>query len=72
MAANLLVSAVAIALGAFVAICPSKAAKIWGSEKLDKLAPPKRASFLRWYRVLGILLCLGGALSAAESIVFPT
>jgi hypothetical protein len=60
-----------MALGAFVAVYPGHAARIWGSEKLDKLAPSKRATFLRWYRVLSVLLCLGGILSAVESIAFP-
>jgi hypothetical protein len=28
------------------------------------------ASFVRWYRVFGILLCLAGVLVAVDSIVF--
>ena len=71
MAANLLVSAVAIALGAFVAVYPSTAAKIWGFEKFDRLARPRKPPFFRRYRALGILLCLGGSLPAVESVAFP-
>jgi hypothetical protein len=70
MAAKLLVSAVAIALGTFVAASPHRAAQIWGSQRLHKLAPERRASFVRGYRVFGILLCLGGVLIAVDSIVF--
>ena len=70
MAANLLVSTVAMALGTLVAASPHRAAQIWGSQRLHKLAPERRASFVRWYRVFGILLCLAGVLFAVDSIVF--
>jgi membrane protein YqaA with SNARE-associated domain len=69
--ANLLVSTVAVALGAFVAASPDRAAKIWGSQRLDNLAPERRPSFMRWYRVFGILLCVAGVLLAVDSIVLP-
>ena len=69
MAAKLLVCAVAIALGAFVAASPHWAAKIWGSQRLANLATERRASFVRRYRVFGILLCLAGVLFAVDSIV---
>jgi hypothetical protein len=69
-AINLSVSAVAVALGAFVVMSPARAAKIWASERLERLAPQNRASFLRWWRVFGILLCLGGTLFALDSIAF--
>jgi hypothetical protein len=70
IAAKLLVSTVAMALGTFVAASPHRAAQIWGSQRLHKLAPEGRVSFVRWYRVFGILLCLGGVLVAVDSIVF--
>jgi len=70
MATDLLVSIVAMALGTFVAASPHRAAKIWGSQRLANLAPGRRASFVRWYRVFGILLCLAGVLLAVEGIVF--
>jgi len=70
MATTLLVSAVATALGVFVAASPHRAAKIWGSQRLANLAPERRASFVRRYRVFGILLCLAGVLVAADSIMF--
>ncbi len=38
-AANLLLSVVTIALGAFIAAWPRQAAKIWGSQRLAELAP---------------------------------
>lgn len=66
---NLLVSAAAVALGVFITASPGRAAKIWGSEKLERLAPEHRASFLRWWRVFGILLCLAGVLFAVDSII---
>jgi hypothetical protein len=65
---NLFVSAIAMALGVFVTASPAVAAEIWSSERLQRLAPQKRAAFVRWYRVLGILLCLGAALFAFDSI----
>jgi hypothetical protein len=43
--ANVLVNTVAMALGTFVAASPRRAAKIWGSQRLAKLAPERRASF---------------------------
>lgn len=67
---NLVVSLVAIILGALIAASPAQAARIWGSEKLKKLAPPQKTIFVRWFRVLGILICLGGILSAIDSIRF--
>jgi hypothetical protein len=70
MAANLLVSTAAVAFGVFVAVSPNRAAEIWGSQRLAKLAPEQRASFIRWYRAFGILLCLAGVLLAVDSIVF--
>jgi hypothetical protein len=54
MAANLLVSTVAMALGTFAATSPHRAAKIWGAQRLANLAPERRASFIRWYRVFGM------------------
>jgi len=68
--AHVLVSAVTIALGAFIAASPCQAAKIWGSQRLANLDPERRASFVRWYRAFGIFLCLTGLLFAADSIVF--
>jgi hypothetical protein len=69
-AMDLSLSAVGIILGLFVAISPLRAAKIWSSERLERLAPQDRASFLRRYRAFGIVLCLGGALVALDSIRF--
>jgi hypothetical protein len=70
MVMNLLVSIVAVALGVFIAASPARAAKIWGRERLERLAPEHRVSFLRWYRTFGIVLCLGGTLFALDSIIF--
>jgi len=69
MATNLLVSTVTIGIGAFVVASPRRAAKIWGSQRFDNLAPERRASFVSWYRVFGIFLCLAGLLFMADSIV---
>jgi membrane protein YqaA with SNARE-associated domain len=69
-AANLLVSTVAMALGTFVAASPHRAAKVWGSQRLHKLAPEGRASFVLWYRVFGALLFLAGFLFVVDNIVF--
>jgi len=70
MIASLFVSAVAIFLGSFVAASPQRAAEIWGSEKLYKLSPEKKISFVRWYRLFGILLCLAGVLSVVDCVFF--
>lgn len=67
--ANLLVSVVAMGLGTFVAVSPHQAANIWGSQRLAKLAPKRRASFVRLYRAFGILLFLAGALLAIDGIM---
>jgi ABC-type Fe3+-siderophore transport system permease subunit len=67
---GLLVSAVTIVLGAFIAASPTQAAKIWGSERLEKAAPQDRVFLFRWFRILGILLCLAGVLLAIDGIAF--
>jgi hypothetical protein len=72
MAANFLVSAVTMALGTFVAASPDRAARIWGSQRLASLAPERRSSFIRWYRIFGILLCLSGVLLAVDGIGFSS
>jgi hypothetical protein len=64
---TLLVSAVAMALGTFVAASPHRAARIWGSQRLANLPPERRASFVRCYRAFGIFLCLAGVLLAVDS-----
>jgi len=70
MTLNLLVAAIAMALGAFAAALPRRAAEIWGSQRMRHLAPDRQTSFVLWYRVFGILLFLGGVLFAVDSIVF--
>jgi hypothetical protein len=72
LATYLLVSAVAMGLGTFVAASPLRAAKIWGSERLANLPPERRDSFVRWYRAFGILLFLAGVLVAVDGIVFSS
>jgi hypothetical protein len=69
-AANLLVSTVTLALGTFIAASPHRAARIWGSKKLANLVPERKVSLVRWYRAIGILLCLAGVLVAIDGIVF--
>ena len=67
---NLLVSAITVVVGTFIAASPHRAAEIWGSQRLARLAPQRRASFLRGYRLFGFLLCLTGVLFALDSIWF--
>jgi hypothetical protein len=43
-AAHVIVSAVTIALGAFIAASPRQAARMWRSERLANLAPAHKAS----------------------------
>ena len=66
MTLDLLVSAIAMALGAFAATLPQRAAEIWGSKLLQNLAPEDRSSFIAWYRIFGILMFVGGVLLAAD------
>ena len=70
MVINLAVSAIAIILGAFIMASPARAAKIWGSEKLERLTPAQGIVFVRWFWALGALICLGGILLAIDSIGF--
>jgi hypothetical protein len=71
-AATLVASTVAMALGAFAVISPRRAATIWGSNRLDKLAPARKASFVTWFRIFGIFLFLSGMLVAVDGILFPS
>jgi hypothetical protein len=69
---NLVVSLVAIILGAFITAFPAQAARIWGSDKLEKSAPARKTVFVWWWQVFGILLCLGGILSVVDSFGLST
>jgi uncharacterized membrane protein HdeD (DUF308 family) len=59
-AADLVVSGFAMTLGAFAAASPRRAVEIWASERLRNMTPERQASFVRWYRVFGIVLFLTG------------
>lgn len=65
-----MLSAVAIVFGLVVSVSPVRAAKIWASGRMDRLTSEQRISFLRWYRVFGVVLFVGGLLFAVESIWF--
>lgn len=67
---EVLLSVVTMVLGVFVATSPHRAAMIWGSRRLARLTPERKALYLNWYRAFGILLYLTGVLLAVESIVF--
>jgi len=67
---GLAVSVLAVALGAFVVASPGRAANIFASRRLEAAAPQDRALYLRSFRVFGIILCLGGVLSAFDSLGF--
>jgi len=68
-AADLVASAVAVALGAFAAVSPRRAADIWSSERLRDMTSERQALFVRLYRIFGIFLFAGGLLFA-HSMVF--
>ncbi len=68
-AANLAVSGITMAFGAFAAASPRRAAEIWGSERFHNMTPERQASFVRWFRVFGIVLFLIGALFGLHSTV---
>lgn len=63
-AADLVVSVVAVAFGAFAAVSPRRAAEIWASERLRNMTSERQVLFVRWYRVFGIFLLAGGVLFA--------
>jgi hypothetical protein len=67
---NLFVSTISLAIGGFVAVSPSRAAKIWGWKNFDELAPNRRTWYLRCYRTFGILIGMAGILYAVDSIWF--
>jgi len=71
-ALNLLVSTATMALGAFTVVSPARAAEIWGSRRFQNLAPERKASFLWWFRVLGIFLFLGGVFFGVDRVVFSS
>ena len=70
VAANILVSTVAVALGSVIVASPHRAARIWGAQRLANLAAERRVSFVRWYRIFGIVLFLAGVLLAVDSFAF--
>jgi hypothetical protein len=65
-AINASVSVLAMGLGVFIATSPARAVGIWASQRFEKLAPQERVTLLLWYRALGIILCVGGALLALD------
>lgn len=67
---SLFLSAVALASGAFIAIAPSRAARIWGWENFDTLTPTHKRWYLRSFRFMGVVIALGGILNAVDSILF--
>ena len=67
---SLFASTVALALGIFITVSPTQAARIWGWKDFESLAPGRKAWYLRWYRVLGILIGVAGILVAVNGIWF--
>jgi hypothetical protein len=67
---TIVVSTAALALGLFIATSPAQAARLWSSQRLEKLAPGRRVWFLRAYRALGVMLSLAGVLFALDSLPF--
>jgi hypothetical protein len=67
---NILACVVALTFGLLAVASPTRAARLWGWNRLNHLPPSRRISYLRWYRVFGFLLCLGGALLAIDSLMF--
>lgn len=65
---NGIVSGAAIVIGGFVAALPDRAARIWGSQRLAKSTPERRALLIGWYRILGVCVCFSGLLLAVNSL----
>lgn len=64
------VGAVALALGAFMAISPIPAARIWGWKNFESMAPAPKAIYLRSFRVMGFTLALAGLLLGVDYVWF--
>jgi hypothetical protein len=69
---SLLLSTLAMVFGLLVVVSPTRAAKIWAAGRLDGLAPKRRVSFLRWYRVFGVVVFFFGVFYAVDSIGFSS
>lgn len=67
---SLFASAVAIVFGGYIVISPAKAAKVWGWEHLGALASNHKRWYLRGFRLMGIVIALGGVLNAIDTIWF--
>jgi hypothetical protein len=67
---NLLSCAIALTFGLLAVASPMRAARIWGWSRLNQLPPARKTSYLRWYRVFGVVLCLGGALLLVDTLMF--
>lgn len=63
-AADLVVSVVTMAFGAFAAVLPRRAAEIWASERLRNMPLERQALFVRWWRIFGIVLFATGVIFA--------
>ena len=68
LAANVVVSAVAIAIGSFIVASPDQAARIWGAQRFANSTPERRNVLVRWYRIFGISVFLAGVLLALDSV----
>lgn len=68
VAANVVVSAVAIAIGSLIVASPDRAARIWGGQRFANSTPERRDLFVGWYRILGICVFFAGLLLAVDSI----
>ena len=69
-AMNFLLSALAMVFGLFIVISPIRASNLWAAGRLVELAPERRVSYLRWYRVFGVVLFLSGLFSVVDGIGF--
>jgi hypothetical protein len=67
---NLPACAIALIFGLLAIASPTRAARIWGWNRLNELPRARRISYLRWYRVFGFVLCLAGVLLAIDSLMF--
>ena len=53
VAVNVVVSAVAIAIGSLIVASPDRAARIWGGQRFANSTPERRDVLVGWYRILG-------------------
>lgn len=67
---SFLPSILALSLGVFVTLSPSRAVRIWGWRHFDELSPRGKTRYLLAFRVMGLTIGLAGVLLAVDRAWF--